>query len=146
MRSLSYELNLQSEQCCFKFYLKHVFYSICSFLWSNNILFSSCSLFFPKTAVFSTGGRDGNIMVWDTRCSKKGAFALYLIHWFISWLSYCSIKFTKCFVPVTDGFYRQVKQISGAHMKPERHTPQTKKRRGMAPPVACSVFACTVVE
>ncbi|XP_056620512.1 denticleless protein homolog [Triplophysa dalaica] len=58
-----------------------------------------------ETAVFSTGGRDGNIMVWDTRCSKK------------------------------DGFYRQVKQISGAHMKPERHTPQTKKRRGMAPPV-----------
>ncbi|XP_065124939.1 denticleless protein homolog [Paramisgurnus dabryanus] len=58
-----------------------------------------------ETAVFSTGGRDGNIMVWDTRCSKK------------------------------DGYYRQVKQISGAHMKPERHTPQTKKRRGMAPPV-----------
>ncbi|XP_051955197.1 denticleless protein homolog [Xyrauchen texanus] len=65
------------------------------------------SVAFPKQerAVFSTGGRDGNIMVWDTRCSKK------------------------------DGFYRQVKQISGAHMKPERHTPQTKKRRGMAPPV-----------
>ncbi|RXN30754.1 denticleless-like protein [Labeo rohita] len=58
-----------------------------------------------EKAVFSTGGRDGNIMIWDTRCSKK------------------------------DGFYRQVKQISGAHMKPERHTPQTKKRRGMAPPV-----------
>ncbi|XP_051501016.1 denticleless protein homolog [Myxocyprinus asiaticus] len=56
-------------------------------------------------AVFSTGGRDGNIMLWDIRCSKK------------------------------DGFYRQVKQISGAHMKPERHMPQAKKRRGMAPPV-----------
>uniref|UniRef100_A0A671Q3U7 Denticleless protein homolog n=1 Tax=Sinocyclocheilus anshuiensis TaxID=1608454 RepID=A0A671Q3U7_9TELE len=24
-------------------------------------------------AVFSTGGRDGNIMIWDTRCSKKGS-------------------------------------------------------------------------
>ncbi|XP_026871760.2 denticleless protein homolog [Electrophorus electricus] len=69
------------------------------------------SVAFPKheKAVFCTGGRDGNIMVWDTRCSKK------------------------------DGFYRQVKQISGAHMKTERHTPQTKKRRppsrGMAPSV-----------
>uniref|UniRef100_A0A9J8BR58 Denticleless E3 ubiquitin protein ligase homolog (Drosophila) n=1 Tax=Cyprinus carpio carpio TaxID=630221 RepID=A0A9J8BR58_CYPCA len=58
-----------------------------------------------ERAVFSTGGRDGNIMIWDTRCSKK------------------------------DGFYRQIKQISGAHMKPEKYTPQTKKRRGMAPPV-----------
>ncbi|XP_076873775.1 denticleless protein homolog [Brachyhypopomus gauderio] len=69
------------------------------------------SVAFPKheKAVFCTGGRDGNIMVWDIRCSKK------------------------------DGFYRQVKQISGAHMKTERHTPQAKKRRtpsrGMAPSV-----------
>jgi len=39
------------------------------------------------------------------------------------------------FSSITDGFYRQVKQISGAHMKPERYTPQNKKRRGMAPPV-----------
>ncbi|XP_030201817.1 denticleless protein homolog [Gadus morhua] len=53
-----------------------------------------------EKAVFCTGGRDGQIMVWDTRCSKK------------------------------DGFYRQVKQISGAHNKSERHTPsQLKKRR-----------------
>uniref|UniRef100_A0A671N9Y4 Denticleless protein homolog n=1 Tax=Sinocyclocheilus anshuiensis TaxID=1608454 RepID=A0A671N9Y4_9TELE len=58
-----------------------------------------------ERAVFSTGGRDGNIMIWDTRCSKK------------------------------DGFYRQVKQITCAHMKPEKYTPQIKKRRGMAPPV-----------
>ncbi|XP_059355050.1 denticleless protein homolog isoform X2 [Carassius carassius] len=58
-----------------------------------------------EKAVFSTGGRDGNIMIWDSRCSKK------------------------------DGFYRQVKQITGAHMKLEKHTPQIKKRRGMAPPV-----------
>ncbi|NP_775348.1 denticleless protein homolog [Danio rerio] len=65
----------------------------------------SVAFYKQEKAVFSTGGRDGNIMIWDTRCSKK------------------------------DGFYRQVKQISGAHMKPERFTPQTKKRRGMAPPV-----------
>uniref|UniRef100_A0A3B5AVH5 Denticleless E3 ubiquitin protein ligase homolog n=1 Tax=Stegastes partitus TaxID=144197 RepID=A0A3B5AVH5_9TELE len=74
-----------------------------------------CSLksvaFAPQEkAVFSTGARDGNIMVWDTRCSKK------------------------------DGFYRQVKQISGAHNKAETNPPsKTKKRRsgmrGMAPSV-----------
>uniref|UniRef100_A0A8C4EVX8 Denticleless E3 ubiquitin n=1 Tax=Dicentrarchus labrax TaxID=13489 RepID=A0A8C4EVX8_DICLA len=74
-----------------------------------------CSLksvaFAPQEkAVFCTGGRDGNIMVWDTRCSKK------------------------------DGFYRQVKQISGAHNKAETNAPtKTKKRRsgtrGMAPSV-----------
>ncbi|KAK2856103.1 hypothetical protein Q5P01_004838 [Channa striata] len=74
-----------------------------------------CSLksvsFVPQEkAVFCTGGRDGNIMVWDTRCSKK------------------------------DGFYRQVKQISGAHNKAETNPPsKTKKRRssmrGMAPSV-----------
>uniref|UniRef100_A0A4W5P075 Denticleless E3 ubiquitin protein ligase homolog (Drosophila) n=1 Tax=Hucho hucho TaxID=62062 RepID=A0A4W5P075_9TELE len=62
-----------------------------------------------EKAVFCTGGRDGNIMVWDTRCSKK------------------------------DGFYRQVKQISGAHNKMDRNTPsKTKKRpgtRGMEPSV-----------
>ncbi|KAL7389024.1 hypothetical protein ABVT39_024995 [Epinephelus coioides] len=74
-----------------------------------------CSLksvaFTPQEkAVFCTGARDGNIMVWDTRCSKK------------------------------DGFYRQVKQISGAHNKAEANPPtKTKKRRsstrGMAPSV-----------
>ncbi|KAI3364200.1 hypothetical protein L3Q82_011014 [Scortum barcoo] len=75
-----------------------------------------CSLksvaFTPQEkAVFCTGARDGNIMVWDTRCSKK------------------------------DGFYRQVKQISGAHNKAETNPPaKTKKRRssstrGMAPSV-----------
>ncbi|KAL0965030.1 hypothetical protein UPYG_G00275870 [Umbra pygmaea] len=63
-----------------------------------------------EKAVFCTGGRDGNIMIWDTRCSKK------------------------------DGFYRQVKQISGAHNKADRNPPSiTKKRRpaarGMAPSV-----------
>ncbi|KAG7222725.1 hypothetical protein INR49_026334 [Caranx melampygus] len=74
-----------------------------------------CSLksvaFAPQEkAVFCTGARDGNIMVWDTRCSKK------------------------------DGFYRQVKQITGAHNKAESNPPsKTKKRRssmrGMAPSV-----------
>ncbi|KAG9344645.1 hypothetical protein JZ751_010330 [Albula glossodonta] len=63
-----------------------------------------------KTAVFCTGGRDGNIMIWDTRCTKK------------------------------DGFYRQVKQISGAHNKTDRNTPSKVKRKrlqpkGMAPMV-----------
>ncbi|XP_022067421.1 denticleless protein homolog isoform X2 [Acanthochromis polyacanthus] len=74
-----------------------------------------CSLksvaFAPQEkAVFSTGARDGNIMVWDTRCSKK------------------------------DGCYRQVRQISGAHNKAETNPPsKTKKKRsnmrGMAPSV-----------
>ncbi|KAM9798554.1 denticleless protein homolog [Neosynchiropus ocellatus] len=74
-----------------------------------------CSLktvaFSPEEkAVFCTGARDGNIMVWDTRCSKK------------------------------DGFYRQVKQISSAHNKAETNQlSKTKKRRpstrGMAPSV-----------
>nr|XP_020459702.1 denticleless protein homolog [Monopterus albus] len=74
-----------------------------------------CSLksvaFTPQEkAVFCTGARDGNIMIWDTRCSKKGEF------------------------------YRQVNQISGAHNKAETNTPyKTKRRRssmrGMAPSV-----------
>ncbi|XP_063079803.1 denticleless protein homolog [Engraulis encrasicolus] len=54
-----------------------------------------------EKAVFCTGGRDGNIMLWDTRCSKK------------------------------DGFYRQVKQISGAHNRNKQDlakTPKSKKR------------------
>ncbi|NXA10678.1 DTL protein, partial [Sapayoa aenigma] len=58
--------------------------------------------------VFCTGGRDGNIMVWDTRCNKK------------------------------DGFYRQVNQISGAHNVVDKQTPSKprKKRqnlKGLAP-------------
>ncbi|KAF3702973.1 Denticleless protein -like protein [Channa argus] len=74
-----------------------------------------CSLksvsFMPEeNAVFCTGARDGNIMVWDTRCSKK------------------------------DGFYRQVKQISGAHNKAETNPPsKTKKRRGSTRGMAPSV-------
>ncbi|CAH2254473.1 denticleless homolog [Pelobates cultripes] len=64
-----------------------------------------------ETAVFSTGGRDGNIMVWDTRCNKK------------------------------DGFYRHVNQIAGAHNALEKQTPSktSKKKkpaiRGLAPSV-----------
>ncbi|KAM9840606.1 denticleless protein homolog [Aulostomus maculatus] len=63
-----------------------------------------------EKAVFCTGARDGNILVWDTRCSTKG------------------------------GFYRPVKQISGAHNKAETNPPsKTKKRRtstrGLAPSV-----------
>ncbi|KAM6404944.1 denticleless protein homolog [Pluvialis apricaria] len=59
-------------------------------------------------AVFCTGGRDGNIMVWDTRCNKK------------------------------DGFYRQVNQISGAHNVVDKQTPSKPKKkrqnlRGLAP-------------
>ncbi|NWI32602.1 DTL protein, partial [Sula dactylatra] len=61
-----------------------------------------------EKAVFCTGGRDGNIMVWDTRCNKK------------------------------DGFYRQVNQITGAHNVVDKQTPsKLKKKRqnlkGLAP-------------
>ncbi|KAM4786986.1 denticleless protein homolog [Cyanocitta cristata] len=61
-----------------------------------------------EKAVFCTGGRDGNIMVWDTRCNKK------------------------------DGFYRQVNQISGAHNVADKQTPSKAKKkrqnlRGLAP-------------
>ncbi|KFV42176.1 Denticleless protein, partial [Tyto alba] len=61
-----------------------------------------------EKAVFCTGGRDGNIMVWDTRCNKK------------------------------DGFYRQVNQISGAHNVVDKQTPSKSKKkrqnlRGLAP-------------
>ncbi|XP_042326482.1 denticleless protein homolog [Sceloporus undulatus] len=63
-----------------------------------------------EKAVFCTGGRDGNIMVWDVRCNKK------------------------------DGFYRQVKQISGAHNVTDKQTPSNLKKkkqsvRGLAPSV-----------
>ncbi|XP_073484511.1 denticleless protein homolog [Aquarana catesbeiana] len=63
-----------------------------------------------EKAVFSTGGRDGNVMVWDTRCSKK------------------------------DGFYRQVNQITGAHNAPDKQTPLKMKKKkpavkGLAPSV-----------
>ncbi|NXO83960.1 DTL protein, partial [Sitta europaea] len=61
-----------------------------------------------EKAVFCTGGRDGNIMIWDTRCNKK------------------------------DGFYRQVNQISGAHNVVDKQTPSKGKKkrqnlRGLAP-------------
>ncbi|XP_004578722.2 denticleless protein homolog isoform X2 [Ochotona princeps] len=62
-----------------------------------------------EKAVFCTGGRDGNIMVWDTRCNKK------------------------------DGFYRQVNQISGAHNTSDKHTPSKPRKKqnskGLAPSV-----------
>ncbi|XP_048343668.1 denticleless protein homolog [Sphaerodactylus townsendi] len=63
-----------------------------------------------ESAVFCTGGRDGNIMVWDTRCNKR------------------------------DGFYRQVKQISGAHNLTDKQMPSKMKKkkqsgRGLAPSV-----------
>ncbi|XP_021481838.1 denticleless protein homolog [Meriones unguiculatus] len=62
-----------------------------------------------QKAVFCTGGRDGNIMIWDTRCNKK------------------------------DGFYRQVNQISGAHNTADKQTPSKPKKKqnskGLAPSV-----------
>ncbi|XP_063159293.1 denticleless protein homolog [Candoia aspera] len=62
-----------------------------------------------ERAVFCTGGRDGNIMIWDTRCNKK------------------------------DGFYRQVKQISGAHNIIAKTPSKLKKKKqnvkGLAPSV-----------
>uniref|UniRef100_S4RC75 Denticleless E3 ubiquitin protein ligase homolog (Drosophila) n=1 Tax=Petromyzon marinus TaxID=7757 RepID=S4RC75_PETMA len=61
-----------------------------------------------EKAVFCTGGRDGNIMVWDIRCSKR------------------------------DGFYSAVKRIGSAHNAPAKISVTPKRRntpRGMAPSV-----------
>ncbi|XP_075060321.1 denticleless protein homolog isoform X2 [Mixophyes fleayi] len=73
-----------------------------------------------QKAVFSTGGRDGNIMVWDMRCNKK------------------------------DGFYRQVNQVTGAHNASDKQTPlKMKKRkptvRGLAPSVDSQQSVTVVV-
>ncbi|KAL2082529.1 hypothetical protein ACEWY4_022347 [Coilia grayii] len=70
-----------------------------------------------EKAVFCTGGRDGNIMLWDTRCSKK------------------------------DGFYRQVKQISGAHNrnKPDLSKTPKSKKRGQSQRVTDNQQSVTVV-
>ncbi|XP_075893705.1 denticleless protein homolog [Nelusetta ayraudi] len=63
-----------------------------------------------ETDVFCTGARDGNIMLWDTRCSKK------------------------------DGFYKPTNQIRGAHNKAEQNpSTKAKKRRGSARGMAPSV-------
>uniref|UniRef100_A0A672HFV8 Denticleless E3 ubiquitin protein ligase homolog (Drosophila) n=1 Tax=Salarias fasciatus TaxID=181472 RepID=A0A672HFV8_SALFA len=69
-------------------------------LWDGHLCSLKSVAFSPsEKAVFSTGARDGNIMVWDTRCSKK------------------------------DGYYRQVKQISGAHNKSNQTPSKTKRRQ-----------------
>ncbi|XP_075123224.1 denticleless protein homolog [Leptodactylus fuscus] len=73
-----------------------------------------------EKAVFSTGGRDGNIIVWDTRCNKK------------------------------DGSYRQVNQITGAHNAPKKQTPLKMKKRkpgakGLAPAVDSQQSVTVVV-
>lgn len=92
-----------------------------------------------STAVFCTGARDGNIMVWDTRCSKKGTEPNLLLRFYNGKNpTFGSVWCYYVFLP--DGFYRQVKQISGAHNKAEPNPPsKTKKRRssmrGMAPSV-----------
>ncbi|XP_061099232.1 denticleless protein homolog isoform X1 [Conger conger] len=56
-----------------------------------------------QTAVLCTGGRDGNIMVWDTRCTKR------------------------------EGFFRPVQQISGAHNKVDKPTPSKVRRKKLQP-------------
>lgn len=111
-------------------------------------------LMFFFSAVFCTGGRDGNIMVWDIRCSQKGALSVTLKGLlqsccFIGLLSKSIRKnlsntpFSHLMFCPTDGFYKQVKQISGAHNKSETNpSSKVKKKRssmrGMAPSVVSS--------
>lgn len=104
---------------------------------------------FCLTAVFCTGARDGNIMIWDTRCSKKGIHLILNYSQiggiFMSWEpQFLHSDEFQTFVTVLhfliDGYYRQVKQISGAHNKAETNpSAKVKKRRsvvrGMAPSV-----------
>lgn len=73
---------------------------------------------------FSTGARDGNIMVWDIRCN----------------------------VPVRDGFYKPVITIRNAHTV-QINTPQRVKKRSrrvsVAKPVVVSIaraIQCGVVQ
>lgn len=122
-------------------------------LSSSDIYSSSFMLlmFFFQTAVFCTGGRDGNIMVWDIRCSQKGELSVTLkgLLQFCNFIGILSKDIKKnltntpfshlMFCP-TDGFYKQVKQISGAHNKSETNpSSKVKKKRssmrGMAPSV-----------
>lgn len=101
-----------------------------------------------STAVFCTGARDGNIMVWDTRCSKKGIDSKLILNFLNSFCKMVEdngrnpifVSVWCYYIFLSDGFYRQVKQISGAHNKAEPNPPsKTKKRRssmrGMAPSV-----------
>ncbi|XP_017454503.1 denticleless protein homolog isoform X2 [Rattus norvegicus] len=80
---------------------------VCSFFQVSKSSFRVSP--YSQTSVFCTGGRDGNIMIWDTRCNKK------------------------------DGFYRQVNQISGAHNTADKQTPSKPKKKqnskGLAPSV-----------
>ena len=96
-------------------------------------------------------------MVWDIRCSKKGMYqrlqlikfrVIFDFAWHLSQKNASLVKQVQKSVGLylyivaflSDGFYRQVKQISGAHNKADTNPPsKTKKRRsslrGMAPSV-----------